>query len=116
MREIYTNLTPSEVKGALHTAANAAGDAFAVQEISKELGTIYKSNQVADVGKAKHYIHLVDGMTVNALWKIITKTTTGVHMKNLVSHQNNEVRLSATFVLVKLRSSWARHKVESRCA
>ena len=110
MKEIYTGLTPSEVKRALHIAANTAGSEFALQESSRELATIKNSNQVAEVGTAKHYIHLVDGMIDKAPWKIMVKNNAGILMRYLVAHHNGEVRLYDTSVLVKLRSSWARYK------
>ena len=116
MKEIYTALTPSEVKLALHTAANAAGNEFALQQLSNEIPNYYKSNEVAQVKIVRHYVQMVNGLIGNTPWKILAQCKTGIHLKALVSHPNGQLRLDATAALVNMRSSWASHKVGERCA
>ena len=116
MKEIYTALTPSEVKLALHTAANAAGNEFALRQLSDEIPNYYKSTEVAEVKIVRHYVQMVNGLIGKTPWKILAQCKTGIHLKALVSHPNGQLRLDAKAALVNMRSSWASHKVGERCA
>ena len=114
MKEIYTSLTPSEVKGALRTAANEAGFEYALKRCATHIASANKDNLPTEAATAKHYLKMVDNMIDTVPWKVLTRNNTGVYTKALVSHPDEYIRLTATSVLGKLRSSWARFKASSR--
>ena len=114
MRHIYTSLTTSEVKNAIHDAANSAGYEFALQSLTEELANVEKSGLAAEVNIANQYIQLLDDMIDAAPWKILSKFNVGKHAKRLVTHPDDAVRLSAVSALGKLRSAWASHQSANR--
>jgi hypothetical protein len=114
MREIYTALTPSEVKAALHRAANAAGDCFALHELSELLQPLALTGESADIKTAKRFVQLVDEVIGKVSMKNLVECKAGIHLKRLLSHPNEEVRSAAISAYGHLRSAWASYKVESR--
>jgi hypothetical protein len=116
MREIYTSLTPSEVKGALHKAANAAGHCFVLHELSELLQPLALAGKTADVKMAIRFARLVDEVIGKVAMKDFAECKAGIHLKRLVSHSNEEVRSAATSALGHLRSAWASYKAKSRKA
>ena len=116
MKEIYTALTPSEVKAALHNAANAAGDCFALLELSGLLQPLAMTGKSADIKTAARFVQLVDGVIGKVAMEKLVECKAGIHLKRLVSHPDDGLRSAATSALGHLRSAWASYKVGSRKA
>ena len=114
MKEIYTALTPCEVKAALHNAANAAGDSFALLELSGLLQPLAMTGKSADIKTAARFVQLVDGVIGKVAMEKLVECKAGIHLKRLVSHPDDGLRSAATSALGHLRSAWASYKVGSR--
>ena len=114
MKEIYTSLTPSEVKTVLHNAANTAGDSFAVQTMVEQITAAGPSTEFGDNKVAIDFASLVVASINNIPWKTLTELKVGVHFKSLVRHPNDEVRSKATSSLCLLRSARAAYMAKNR--
>ena len=114
MREIYTSLTPSEVKCALHKAANTAGDTYALQTLANYIQAPGFASRDGDIKLAIDFITRVDSSIGYTPWKILIELRIGVHLRRLAQHADPEVRIKATPTLCHLRAAWATHKAESR--
>ena len=112
--KIYTALTKDEVKLAIHSAANTAGIAFALQPLAELIQTAGLSTSVDDQSRMIKFIDMVGTAVGTVPWKAFVELKVGVLLKRLVQHPDRDVRSRATTAPCSLRSAFSAYKADKR--
>ena len=115
MKAIYTPLTPSEVKTAIHKAANPAGDLFTLQVLSKALIDTGDACEGAAVDLALQFVRVIAKATGKVPFEKFVEFKVGIMLKRLSRHHKDRVRNEAIPAYTALHAAFSteRHVASS---
>ena len=99
MRAIYTSLKPSEVRQAIHKAANLGGTEYCLESLSAKFVEFESMGIASDVKLAHDYITMVNDAIDVIPWQSLANLKVGHKMKALTRHKNIHVQHKAAFIV-----------------